>query len=165
MKRKVLALVIPALLAAGAAHAAEIYNKDGNKLDLYGKVDGLHYFSSDSKKDGDQTYLRFGFKGETQINDMLTGYGQWEYNVQANNTETSSDQAWTRLAFAGIKVGDYGSFDYGRNYGVLYDVEGWTDMLPGSAATPTPMRITLWQAAPTASQPTVTAISSVWWRV
>lgn len=55
---------------------------------------------------------------------MLTGYGQWEYNVQANNTETSSDQAWTRLAFAGIKVGDYGSFDYGRNYGVLYDVEG-----------------------------------------
>ncbi|HED3052751.1 TPA: porin, partial [Klebsiella oxytoca] len=45
MKRKVLALVIPALLAAGAAHSAEIYNKDGNKLDLYGKVDGLHYFS------------------------------------------------------------------------------------------------------------------------
>ncbi|WP_374026533.1 porin OmpK37 [Klebsiella quasipneumoniae] len=130
MKRKVLALVIPALLAAGAAHAAEIYNKDGNKLDVYGKVDGLHYFSSDSKKDGDQTYVRFGFKGETQINDMLTGYGQWEYNVQANNTESAGDQAWTRLAFAGIKVGDYGSFDYGRNYGVLYDVEGWTDMLP-----------------------------------
>ncbi|HDG1142090.1 TPA: porin, partial [Klebsiella aerogenes] len=130
MKRKALALVIPALLAAGAAHAAEIYNKDGNKLDLYGKVDGLHYFSSDSSKDGDQTYLRFGFKGETQINDMLTGYGQWEYNVQANNTESSGDQAWTRLAFAGIKAGDYGSFDYGRNYGVLYDVEAWTDMLP-----------------------------------
>lgn len=130
MKRKALALVIPALLAAGAAHAAEIYNKDGNKLDLYGKVDGLHYFSSDSSKDGDQTYLRFGIKGETQINDMLTGYGQWEYNVQANNTESSSDQAWTRLAFAGIKAGDYGSFDYGRNYGVLYDVEAWTDMLP-----------------------------------
>ena len=45
MKSKVLALLIPALLAAGAAHAAEVYNKDGNKLDLYGKVDGLHYFS------------------------------------------------------------------------------------------------------------------------
>ncbi|VAC23857.1 porin [Enterobacter hormaechei] len=41
MQRKVLALMIPALLMAGAAHAAEIYNKDGNKLDLYGKVDGL----------------------------------------------------------------------------------------------------------------------------
>lgn len=48
MQRKVLALMIPALLMAGATHAAEIYNKDGNKLDLYGKVDGLHYFSDDT---------------------------------------------------------------------------------------------------------------------
>lgn len=141
MKRKVLAMVIPALLAAGAAHSAEVYNKDGNKLDLYGKVDGLHYFSDDSSKDGDQSYVRVGFKGETQITDQLTGYGQWEYNVQVNNTEASgntdqgagdggSNHNFTRLGFAGLKFGDYGSFDYGRNYGVLYDVEGWTDMLP-----------------------------------
>ncbi|CCJ92081.1 Outer membrane protein C precursor [Cronobacter turicensis 564] len=41
MKRKVLALVVPALLFAGAANAAEIYNKDGNKLDLFGKVDAV----------------------------------------------------------------------------------------------------------------------------
>ena len=130
MNRKVLALVIPALLAAGAAHAAEVYNKDGNKLDLYGKVDALRYFSDDANKDGDQTYFRGGFKGETQINDMLTGYGQWEYQVNANTTESNRSNNFTRLAFAGLKFGDYGSFDYGRNYGVLYDVEGWTDMLP-----------------------------------
>lgn len=130
MKSKVLAFLIPTLLAAGAAHAAEVYNKDGNKLDLYGKVDGLHYFSDNSAKDGDQSYARLGFKGETQINDQLTGYGQWEYNIQANNTESSKNQSWTRLAFAGLKFADYGSFDYGRNYGVMYDIEGWTDMLP-----------------------------------
>ena len=136
MKRKVLAMVIPALLAAGAAHSAEVYNKDGNKLDVYGKVDGLHYFSDDSSKDGDQSYVRVGFKGETQITDQLIGYGQWEYNVQVNNTESNdngdggSNHNFTRLGFAGLKFGDYGSFDYGRNYGVLYDVEGWTDMLP-----------------------------------
>lgn len=47
MKVKVLSLLVPALLVAGAANAAEIYNKDGNKLDLFGKVDGLHYFSDD----------------------------------------------------------------------------------------------------------------------
>lgn len=124
MKSKVLALLIPALLAAGAAHAAEVYNKDGNKLDLYGKVDGLHYFSDNSAKAGVQSYARLGFKGETQINDQLTGYGQWEYNIQANNTESSKNQSWTRLAFAGLKFADYGSFDYGRNYGVMYDIEG-----------------------------------------
>ncbi|BFF85476.1 hypothetical protein KP190043_34370 [Klebsiella pneumoniae subsp. pneumoniae] len=37
MKRNILAVVIPALLVAGAANAAEIYNKNGNKLDFYGK--------------------------------------------------------------------------------------------------------------------------------
>ncbi|WP_017349537.1 porin OmpF [Pantoea sp. A4] len=132
MKRNILAVVIPALLAASAANAAEIYNKDGNKLDLYGKVDGLHYFSKDSGSDGDQSYVRFGFKGETQITDQLTGYGQWEYNIQANNSEGSDAQEGnkTRLGFAGLKFADAGSFDYGRNYGVVYDAIGWTDMLP-----------------------------------
>ncbi|EAX0787772.1 porin OmpS1 [Salmonella enterica] len=130
MNRKVLALLVPVLLVAGAANAAEIYNKDGNKLDLYGKVDGLHYFSDDASSDGDQSYVRFGFKGETQINDMLTDYGQWEYNVQANTTEGEGANSWTRLGFAGLKFGEYGSFDYGRNYGIIYDVEAWTDVLP-----------------------------------
>lgn len=131
MKRNILAVVIPALLAAGAANAAEIYNKDGNKLDLYGKVDGLHYFSKDKSEDGDKSYVRFGFKGETQITDQLTGYGQWEYNVQANHAESQgTEDTNTRLGFAGLKFAEFGSFDYGRNYGVVYDVEGWTDMLP-----------------------------------
>ena len=130
MKRKVLALLLPALLAAGAANAAEIYNKNGNKLDLYGKVDGLRYFSDNPGDDGDQTYARLGFKGETQINDMLTGYGQWEYNIKANTAEGEGANAATRLAFAGLGFGQNGTFDYGRNYGVVYDVEAWTDMLP-----------------------------------
>ena len=130
MKRKVLALLLLALLAAGAANAAEIYNKNGNKLDLYGKVDGLRYFSDNPGDDGDQTYARLGFKGETQINDMLTGYGQWEYNIKANTAEGEGANAATRLAFAGLGFGQNGTFDYGRNYGVVYDVEAWTDMLP-----------------------------------
>ncbi len=129
MKVKVLSLLVPALLVAGAANAAEIYNKDGNKLDLYGKVDGLHYFSDDKSADGDQTYMRIGFKGETQVNDQLTGYGQWEYQIQGNSSE-SENNAWTRVAFAGLKFADVGSFDYGRNYGVVYDVTSWTDVLP-----------------------------------
>ena len=129
MKVKVLSLLVPALLVAGAANAAEIYNKDGNKLDLFGKGDGLHYFSDDKGNDGDQTYMRIGFKGETQVNDQVTGYGQWEYQVQGNTSE-SDNQSWTRVAFAGLKFGDAGSFDYGRNYGVIYDVTSWTDVLP-----------------------------------
>ncbi|CAH6094767.1 porin OmpF [Citrobacter koseri] len=133
MKRNILAVVIPALLAAGAANAAEVYNKDSNKLDIYGKAVGLHYFSDNDDNDGDQTYARLGFKGETQINDQLTGYGQWEYNFAGNNSEGGSDAQngnKTRLAFAGLKFGDAGSLDYGRNYGIVYDALGYTDMLP-----------------------------------
>ncbi|BDO14168.1 hypothetical protein KAM644c_32340 [Klebsiella quasipneumoniae subsp. quasipneumoniae] len=45
MKRNILAVVIPALLVAGAANAAEIYNKNGNKLDFYGKMVGEHVWT------------------------------------------------------------------------------------------------------------------------
>lgn len=129
MKHNILAVVIPALLAAGTANAAEIYNKDGNKLDLYGKVAGRHYLFKNKHKD--KSYARMGFKGETQITDQLTGYGQWEYNLGTTHPESqSSRDNETRLGFAGLKFADYGSFDYGRNYGVLYNVESWTDSLP-----------------------------------
>ncbi|MTD28653.1 porin OmpC [Erwinia sorbitola] len=131
MKLRVLSLMVPALLVAGSAGAAEIYNKDGNKLDLFGKIDGLHYFSDDSGSDGDQSYVRFGFKGETQISDQLTGYGQWEYQAALNNAENQGTaNSYTRVGFAGLKFGDAGSFDYGRNYGVAYDIGAWTDVLP-----------------------------------
>ncbi|WP_434640053.1 porin [Klebsiella sp. I138] len=133
MKRKVLALLVPALLIAGAANAAEIYNKDGNKLDFYGKMVGEHVFTNTDRDNSDNnsqdtTYARFGVKGETQINSSLTGYGQFEYNIKADKPEGEQGSA-TRLAFAGLKLADFGSFDYGRNYGLVYDAAGFTDML------------------------------------
>ncbi|AHG21761.1 membrane protein [Chania multitudinisentens RB-25] len=131
MKPNLLAVIIPAILMAQVTQAAEIYNKDGNKLDFYGRVKALHYFSDDTSNDGDKTYVRIGFKGATQINDMLAGYGQWEYQIAANHSEADGTKdTKTRLGFAGLKVKDFGSFDYGRNYGVIYDVGAFTDMLP-----------------------------------
>lgn len=135
MKRKILAVIVPAILVAGAANAAEVYNKDGNKLDFYGKIQGSHYFAGGNgndvgqNNDGDKTYARFGLKGETQINDQVVGYGNFQTQLRANHEE-EDNRLKTRLAYAGIKVGDAGSFDYGRNYGVMYDIGGWTDVLP-----------------------------------
>ncbi len=71
------------------------------------------------------------YRPESQINDQLTGFGQWEYEFKGNRTESQgADKDKTRLAFAGLKFADYGSFDYGRNYGVAYDIGAWTDVLP-----------------------------------
>lgn len=35
--------VVSALMLCEATQAAEIYNKDGNKLDFYGRVKARHY--------------------------------------------------------------------------------------------------------------------------
>lgn len=124
-----ISIVAASVLTVISAQAAEVYNKDSNKLDLYGKIQAQHYFSSDNSSDGDKTYARLGFKGETQITDQVTGFGRWEYEIKGNTPE-SDNTSKTRLAFAGLKFGDFGSVDYGRNYGITYDVGAWTDVLP-----------------------------------
>ncbi|MBW7983262.1 putative porin [Enterobacillus tribolii] len=132
MKKKTQLTMTLALMAmAPVLQAAEVYNKDGNKLDFYGRVKAEHYLSDNQAVDGDQSYVRFGFKGITQINDLLQGYGQWEYQIAANHAESEGTTGTkTRLGFAGLRFDKFGSFDYGRNYGILYDVEAWTDMIP-----------------------------------
>lgn len=133
MKRSLLTALMPLLLAISSTQAAEIYNKDGNKIDLNGKVSVSHLFSNDDSNNGDvSSYARFGFRGQTQITDKLSGYGFWQYQYSLANSEGSDAQTnnRTRLGFAGLKYGDFGSIDYGRNYGLVYDALGYTDMLP-----------------------------------
>ncbi|MED9124527.1 porin OmpC [Escherichia marmotae] len=130
MKLSRTGLLVSAALLSSMAHSAEIYNKDGNKLDLYGLVSGEHYFSDNSGWNGDQTYMRLGFRGETQVNDFITGYGQWQMHIDANKAEGDTNTPRTRYAFAGLKFSEYGSIDYGRNKGILYDSLGYTDMQP-----------------------------------
>ena len=68
MKRKVLAILVPALLVAGAANAAEIYNKNGNKLDFYGKMVGEHIMThdGDNNNSDDTSYARFGIQYQSR---------------------------------------------------------------------------------------------------
>ncbi len=127
MMKSKLAILIGLVALASTAHAAEIYNKDSNKLDLYGKVKGEHHFVS-SVGNADATYARLGFKGETQIANGVVGFGQFEHQFNASQPEGSQTEA-TRLAFAGLDLGDYGSIDYGRNYGIQYDIGSYTDVL------------------------------------
>ncbi|WP_416041881.1 porin [Edwardsiella ictaluri] len=126
MKYKYLAVAIPVLLAAGMANSAEIYNKNGNKLDLYGRLAGEFY---SGEGNGDDSYARLGFKGETQINEVLTGYGRWEFQTKASRDE-GNPNSYTRLGFVGFNITQFGSLDYGRNNGVLKDVENFTNVFP-----------------------------------
>lgn len=64
MKKSTLALVVMGIVASASVQAAEIYNKDSNKLDVYGKVKAMHYMSDNDSKDGDQSLNRPGNPGD-----------------------------------------------------------------------------------------------------
>ncbi|CDL83337.1 porin [Xenorhabdus szentirmaii] len=127
-----IAMVLPAMLMTGAANAAEVYNKDGNKLDIYGKADVQRLFAkSESKQAGDSSVARVGIRGSTEITDRLSGFGRWEFNMLANDIETESGKnTRLRYAYAGLTFDKNTTLDYGRNMGVVYDANSWTDYLP-----------------------------------
>lgn len=126
---KKLALLLSSLMIVPAS-AVEIYNKNGNRLGIYGKIQASHLISDYANENGDNTYVRFGLRGETQISPQLTGYGNFQMQFQANKYEGEDKHSWTRLAFAGLNYSSLGSLDYGRNWGVMYDLGAWTDVLP-----------------------------------
>jgi predicted porin len=129
MKRNLLAIAIPALLVAASANASiEVWNKDGNKVDFYGRVKAANHITDRAQKgEGDDTSARLGVSGQVQITDSVTGYGRGEYEGKAGK---HSDDNEVRYAFAGLNFGDAGSFDYGRNDGVLKAITAYTDVLP-----------------------------------
>ena len=96
-------MLIPLLVASTAATASiEVWNKDSNKVDLYGRVYALNYLTDRDNQtgEGDKTTARLGMSGQTQITDGLTGYGRWEY--EAKTGEKADNE--TRYAFAGLNT-------------------------------------------------------------
>ncbi|VEB05644.1 outer membrane pore protein E [Klebsiella pneumoniae] len=57
----------------------------------------MHYFSDYDSKDGDQTYVRFGIKGETQINgrpDRLMAVGNLNSPVTKPRATPARKPVW-----------------------------------------------------------------------
>ncbi|WP_369788102.1 porin [Rouxiella sp. WC2420] len=134
MKRLLAVATLLLLDSLCPTQAVEIYNKDGNQLNLNDTIKVSHAFSGDDNNNGDKSSnIQGGFSGQTKISNKLTGYGTWSYQFSLHNTEGGSDAQngnATRLGFAGLKYDKWGSIDYGRNFGLVYDVLGNTDMLP-----------------------------------
>ncbi|QCI16027.1 porin [Buchnera aphidicola] len=137
--QKTLAVIIPILLAASnGVNAVDIFNKNGKKLELYGSINPNHKFSHDflSTKiisDDDDTNAILGLSGEMRITDDLLGYGSVEYKSDFFIPELLSNKQQSntiRLGYAGFKYGDWGSIDYGRNYGVFHDAKSLTERSP-----------------------------------
>lgn len=125
-------LAIPLLFFIyGNVNAIELYNKENSVVTFDGNVNASHLISNNVDNDGDFTFFNLGFKSETKFNDDFTGYSRWQYNFPSKAYENTkrNNKANTNLAYVGFKYGNLGSFDYGRNIGLIYKTTSVTKSL------------------------------------
>jgi len=136
---KSLAILIPILLAASnGVNAVDIFNKNGHKLEIYGSINPNHalsheFLSTKITSHDDNTNAILGLSGTVNITDELSSYARIEYKTDFSAPEEllNKQQSNTvRLGYAGFKYGDWGSIDYGRNYGIFHDVQSLTNHIP-----------------------------------
>lgn len=127
MKKTLLAVAIPALLASGAASATTLYDNNGTKVDIKGSLRiGLNYSDNREGSGQDGTRFkdmgsRFGFKVTHDLGDGLYGLGELEYG---NNTQSGegSFNLKNRLGYVGLGLEGVGEFTFGRVLSPFDDV-------------------------------------------
>ncbi|VTR53676.1 Porin OmpC [Serratia fonticola] len=77
MHLAVLGLLLP---VASTTLAAEIVNKDGNKLDLYGQINGVHYFSDNAAAAAISPTLVLALKAKHKL--MMASLGTASGNIR-----------------------------------------------------------------------------------
>jgi outer membrane protein OmpU len=126
-----IALAVSAAALATGANAAELYNQDGNSVEMGGRAEARL-----SLKDGkaeDKTRIRLNFLGKVEIQDGLYGVGFYEgefttnENGGATDNEDSTDIT-NRYTYAGLG-GTFGEVTYGKNEGALGVITDFTDIM------------------------------------
>lgn len=128
MKKTILALAVPALLAASAAAtAANVYKTDTQSMDVYGRVEAdmvdagsatASQASDDSKTTDLDTYARLGIKGTTKLTDSLSAFARGEWQVAGQNADSSKFKA--RHVYLGLDAGDAGNILFGQTNTPFY---------------------------------------------
>lgn len=136
IKRNFLAVLMPLFLSSSSVNAMEIYNKNGNKIDIYGELNPLYFYSHSNdpfllNSLGNYTNFKFGLTSKSDINEFMSGYFSFEYKpkfctyneknyINSNNNDIN-------LSYVGLNLGKWGTIDYGRNYGVMYYAKQFTN--------------------------------------
>ena len=130
MNKTMIALAVSAAALATGANAAELYNQDGNSVEMGGRAEARL-----SLKDGkaeDKTRIRLNFLGKVEIQDGLYGVGfyEGEFTTADNGGATDSDSSdiTNRYTYAGLG-GTFGEVTYGKNEGALGVITDFTDIM------------------------------------
>ncbi|MCW5197783.1 porin [Buchnera aphidicola] len=136
IKRNFLAVLMPLFLSSSAVNAMEIYNKNGNKVNIYGELNPLYFYSHSNdpfllNSLGNYTQFKFGLYSRSDINQFLSGYFSFEYKPKFcsynEKNYVNSNKNDIDLSFVGLDLGKWGTIDYGRNYGVMYYAKQFTN--------------------------------------
>ena len=132
MKKTLIALAVPALLVASAANAATVYEKDGQKFDVYGRTQ-LNIYNDAAAGSNDNTlegYGRIGLRGTTAINAKVSGFARGEWQIDSENSDYTDDKESlkTRHFYAGFDGAEVGKVTFGQTDTAYYDAIGVTDI-------------------------------------
>ncbi len=128
MKKTLLATAIAgALGVTAAAQASTVYDQDGTKLDVYGRLAVAIEGGGDKAPVGaakstgtefDDMGTRLGVRGSQQISSDLSAYGRLELRMKGDQRNNNADIA-VRNSYLGLKSNTYGSLQAG-NFSSVY---------------------------------------------
>lgn len=127
MKKTLLAVAIPALLASGAASATVFYDNNGTKIDIRGQFRiALEYNDNRDQAGEDGTKIRdlgsrFGFMVKHDLGDGLYGIGEFEWGNTTQSQEKNF-QLRNRKAYVGMGLDGVGEMTFGRVLSPFDDV-------------------------------------------
>ncbi|MGM0615667.1 MAG: porin [Pseudomonadota bacterium] len=134
MKKTLLATaVISAIAAMGATssvQAATVYDQDGTKMDIYGRISmgirggGPEYNADDQEVDNGaefvDVYSRLGFNLSQQVTNDLTAFGRLEWRFTGDERDTSSGFSEIRQSYLGLQSDQFGTVQAG-NFDSFYN--------------------------------------------
>lgn len=125
MKKTLLATAIAAALGASAAQAATVYDQDGTRLDVYGRIGvgiaggGPEYNSDEQEINNDTDVVnvgsRLGLRMSHDVTSDLTAFGrlEWRFNG-ASREDAGNGFDELRQSYLGLQSQQYGTFQAGN---------------------------------------------------
>ena len=125
MKKTLLATaIVGALGASAAAQAATVYDQDGTRLDVYGRIamgiegGGPEYDSNDNYQDNGaefvDVYSRLGLRMSQEVTSDLTAFGRLEWRFDGDENTTDGGFNELRQSYLGLQSKQYGTFQAGN---------------------------------------------------
>ena len=119
---------------SSSAFALNVYNKDGNTLDIYGRVEGKiasgqnSFAGSESRSDlGGRVGIYLTRDLDILPDTKIVGRLEWQVRTEKNDNNTGESDMEARYSYVGLSNKTWGELITGRTKNPLYQVMKMTD--------------------------------------